>query len=92
MPNTFSPNGDGINDVWNVVGKNIGEFQMLVFDRWGGVIFQSDSPSMGWDGTYHGQPLKDDVYVWRMSYKFREHDSGKEGFEHKEMGHVTILR
>ncbi len=92
VPNTFSPNGDGINDVWNVVGKNIGEFQMLVFDRWGGVIFQGDSPNMGWDGTFHGQPLKDDVYVWRMSYKFREHESGKEGFEHKEMGHVTILR
>jgi gliding motility-associated-like protein len=92
VPNTFTPNGDGVNDMWNVVGKNIGEFQMLVFDRWGGVIFQSDSPSMGWDGTYNGQPLKDDVYVWRMSYKFREHDTGKEGFEHKEMGHVTILR
>ncbi len=92
VPNTFTPNGDGINDVWNVVGKNIGEFQMLVFDRWGSVIFQSDNPSMGWDGTYNGQPLKDDVYVWRMTYKFREHDSGKEGFDHKEMGHITILR
>ncbi|MFN8351677.1 MAG: gliding motility-associated C-terminal domain-containing protein [Flavobacteriales bacterium] len=92
VPNTFTPNGDGVNDVWFVNGKNIGSFELNVFDRWGGVIFHSEDVSMGWDGTINGEPAKNDIYVWRMSYKFIERTDGTLGFEHNQLGHVTVLR
>ncbi|MEO7080759.1 MAG: T9SS type B sorting domain-containing protein, partial [Flavobacteriales bacterium] len=54
IPNTFTPNGDGRNDIWLPVGNNIGEYEMHVFDRWGGVIFHSTDVNTGWDGTMNG--------------------------------------
>lgn len=92
VPNTFTPNGDGVNDVWNVVGKSIGQFELNVFDRWGNVIFHTTSPNEGWDGNVNGVPAPNEVYVFRMEYKFIEKSDGTEGFEQKQMGHVTIMR
>lgn len=92
VPNTFTPNGDGVNDVWNVVGKSIGQFDLNVFDRWGNVIFHATSPDQGWDGNVNGQPAPNDVYVFRMEYKFIERSDGTQGFEQKQMGQVTIMR
>lgn len=92
VPNTFTPNGDGINDTWRVVGKNIGTFEIEVFDRWGGVIFRSESATAAWDGTIGGSPAANDVYVWRMRYRFVERTDGSLGFEREQMGHVTVLR
>ncbi|MBK8612663.1 MAG: gliding motility-associated C-terminal domain-containing protein [Flavobacteriales bacterium] len=92
VPNTFTPNGDGTNDIWMPVGKNIGEYSVQVFDRWGGIIFQSNDPQVGWDGTMSGEYVKNDVYVWRMEYTFLEDESGQQGRLHKELGHVTVMR
>ncbi|MBL0045866.1 MAG: gliding motility-associated C-terminal domain-containing protein [Flavobacteriales bacterium] len=92
VPNTFTPNGDGTNDVWQVVGKNIGHFDLNVFDRWGNVIFHSTDPSYGWDGTVNGVQAPNEVYVWRMEYRFIEKTDGDEGVNKKQLGHVTIMR
>ena len=92
VPNTFTPNGDGTNDVWLVSGKNIGHFDLNVFDRWGGVIFHSESPSFGWDGKINGVEAPNDVYVWRMEYRFIEKVDGDQGVNHKQLGHITVLR
>jgi len=92
VPNTFTPNGDGINDIWSVSGKNIGAFEMVIFDRWGGVIFRSEDVNVGWDGTINGEPAKNDVYAWRMTYRFIERTDGTLGFEQNQLGHITVLR
>jgi gliding motility-associated-like protein len=92
VPNTFTPNGDGTNDIWQPSGKGIGEYSVQVFDRYGVVIFQSNDPNVGWDGTMHGKYVMNDVYIWRMEYRFVEDETGTEGFLHKELGHVTVLR
>jgi gliding motility-associated-like protein len=92
VPNTFSPNGDGTNDIWQPVGKNIGQFDLNVFDRYGQIIFHSESPTNGWDGKINGVEAPNDVYVWRMEYRFIEKVDGDEGVNHKQLGHVTILR
>lgn len=92
VPNTFTPNGDGTNDVWMVSGKNIGHFDLNVFDRWGNVIFHSEHPDHGWDGQINGQPAPNDVYVWRMEYRFIEKVEGDQGVNKKQLGHVTIMR
>lgn len=71
IPNAFSPNGDGLNDVFGV--QNL-RFQRLlefrVFDRWGNQVFETTDPSRGWDGTYSGKPANMDVYhyIIRLGY------------------------
>ncbi len=92
VPNTFTPNGDGTNDVWLVSGKNIGLFDLNVFDRYGQVVFHSENPAFGWDGKINGAEAKNDVYVWRMEYRFIEKVEGDQGVNHKQLGHITLLR
>lgn len=92
IPNTFTPNGDGRNDVWLPVGNNIGSFEIHVFDRWGGVVFHSTDAHTGWDGTAGGQPVPNDVYAFRLTYRMVEHSDGQMGFEQTKLGHVQVLR
>lgn len=92
LPNTFTPNGDGINDEFLAVGKNIASLHMVVFDRWGGVLFESNDPSIGWDGTFKGEPVKNDMYIWKIRYRFLEDEDGRMGMEQERMGHIQVLR
>lgn len=91
VPNTFTPNGDGINDTWMPVGRNIAELELMVFDRWGGMMFQTNVPGDAWDGTLNGEVVKNDVYVWRMRYRFFEDESGRLGPFQEQMGQVQVL-
>ncbi|HOY29143.1 MAG TPA: gliding motility-associated C-terminal domain-containing protein, partial [Flavobacteriales bacterium] len=91
IPNTFTPNGDGTNDIFIPVGKNIASMHLWVFDRWGNLMFESDDPTMGWDGTYGGAVVKNDMYVWRLAYKFQDKD-GTIGMEQEQMGHIQVMR
>jgi gliding motility-associated-like protein len=92
IPNTFTPNGDGTNDIFIPVGKNIAAMHLYVFDRWGNLMFESDNPTMGWDGTYGGEIVRNDMYVWRLAYKFFEDKNGTIGMEQEQMGHIQVLR
>ncbi|MFT3884590.1 MAG: gliding motility-associated C-terminal domain-containing protein [Flavobacteriales bacterium] len=92
IPNAFTPNGDGRNDSWQPVGNNVVDLDLQVFDRWGGLVFHATDLSQAWDGTIAGRPAPNDMYVWRMTYKFIEQSDGTVGFEHKEMGQVQVLR
>jgi gliding motility-associated-like protein len=92
IPNTFTPNGDGRNDVWLVAGNNIVEYDMQIFDRWGGVLFHSTSVDQGWDGTANGRPMPNDVYVFQVTFRLQEDSSGHLGFEQTKLGHVQVLR
>lgn len=72
IPNTFSPNGDGVNDVFYPRGKGVFQIKTLrIFNRWGEVVFtKKDFPAneaaYGWNGTYNGKQLTADVYVYTM--------------------------
>jgi len=72
VPNTFSPNGDGVNDhfVVNGVGLNVIP-SITIYNRWGQIVFQksnfpANSPADAWDGTFNGQPAPSDVYVYTI--------------------------
>ena len=91
MPNTFTPNGDGLNDIFIPVGKNISTMRLMIFDRWGGVVFESNDTTVGWDGTYQGEFIKNDVYAWKLEYRFMD-NNGEESLIKKEIGHVQVLR
>ena len=71
MPNAFSPNGDGINDIYKPKNgyQNITEFHAYIFNRWGQKLFEWTDPATGWDGTYKGSPVKDGVYFCLVKAK-----------------------
>jgi len=68
IPNAFSPNGDGINDVFRVSGLEIISMTLQVFDRWGSVVYETSDEQAGWDGTIDDQDAEEGQYVWRFSY------------------------
>lgn len=71
VPNAFTPNGDHINDVFTGKGLEITEFQMMIFDRWGNQIFQTDDLHEGWDGRANAgaEIAQQDVYVYKINLK-----------------------
>lgn len=66
IPNAFSPNADGNNDLIYVRGKMIDELLFRVYDRWGNLIFETTERSIGWDGTYKGKKCPPDVYDYYL--------------------------
>jgi gliding motility-associated-like protein len=66
FPNAFTPNNDGSNDVYMPVGYGISEFEMLIYDRWGELVFRTTDLYTGWDGRYNGKAPFSDVYVYKV--------------------------
>jgi gliding motility-associated-like protein len=88
IPNAFTPNGDQKNDIFlPVIAGEVSSYQLLIFNRWGEMIFQSNDQNTGWDGYYKNDKVQDDVYVYRLVYKLT-------GSEIKliKIGRVTVLR
>ncbi|MEO5642552.1 MAG: PKD domain-containing protein [Bacteroidia bacterium] len=70
IPGSFSPNGDGNNDVLFVRGAGIKELSFTVYDRFGEKVFESTNVNDGWDGSFRGQPMNTGIYVWYVSAVF----------------------
>ncbi|HET6991507.1 MAG TPA: PKD domain-containing protein, partial [Bacteroidia bacterium] len=68
IPNCFTPNKDGLNEIFSAKGTDITSFHMEIFDRWGELIFQSSDINDGWDGFYKGNRVPNDVYVVVTDY------------------------
>jgi gliding motility-associated-like protein len=86
IPNSFTPNEDDRNEIFQAKGTGIKTFKINIFDRWGEQMFETNDITKGWDGNFKGQACKSDVYVWKL----RATDvNGKA----KELnGHVTLYR
>jgi gliding motility-associated-like protein len=78
VPTAFTPNGDGINDVFRAAGIGITEFRMMVFSRWGEKLFESNDIEDGWDGTYGGSPVQNDAYTYLIIYRDITSDKPKQ--------------
>jgi gliding motility-associated-like protein len=89
VPNTFTPDNDGVNDVFIPIinGYNPLSYEFLIFNRWGELIFQTENPFLGWDGTFKSLECKEDTYVWKVSLK-----STFDNKVHEYIGHVNLLR
>jgi gliding motility-associated-like protein len=69
-PNAFTPNGDGINDVFKpTLYGPVLQYTLTIYNRWGQMIFKSRDPGKGWDGTMSGVPQPDDTYVWNCLFQ-----------------------
>ncbi|HPF92203.1 MAG TPA: gliding motility-associated C-terminal domain-containing protein, partial [Flavobacteriales bacterium] len=86
VPNTFTPNGDGQNDVLFVRGRNIATLDFKVFDRWGELVFETTEMSRGWDGTYEGRPVDPAVFVYHLTAYCVD------GQQYFTKGNVTVVR
>lgn len=64
VPDVFSPNGDGANDLLFVRGRGITELYFAVYNQWGAVVFESNDPDRGWDGQFRGRPSPSGVYSY----------------------------
>lgn len=88
IPNAFTPNGDDMNNVFAPKGQNIVEFTMRIFDRWGNMIFKSNSINDGWNGIVQNKSIvvQEDVYVYNIEIK------DNLGLKHRYIGHVTVVK
>jgi gliding motility-associated-like protein len=90
IPNTFTPNGDALNEEFVILGNDLSdeEFELNIFDRWGKVVFSSTNPGLGWNGQLPGGvAAQEGVYVWRL--KARSLQTLEKRIL---MGHVTLIR
>ncbi|MEZ4739648.1 MAG: gliding motility-associated C-terminal domain-containing protein [Flavobacteriales bacterium] len=67
VPNTFTPNGDGNNDILYVRGRAISEMEFMVFDRWGEKVFETKDQGRGWDGMFQGRAVDPAVFVYHLT-------------------------
>lgn len=89
VPSAFSPNGDGVNDVFRVVGdyEQMIFFDLSVYNRWGQMQFQTNNPSKGWDGSIGGIPAELGTYYWYLDIQFKGQIEST-----KLKGDVTLIR
>ncbi len=87
VPTVFSPNEDGINDFFEPLGDKIELIEMRIFNRWGGLVFQSSSSEIAWNGKENGKFASEGVYAYKIFYKDLRTLENKTVF-----GEVTLMR
>ena len=87
IPNTFTPNGDGKNEVFKAHSEILEEYELLIYDRWGNLAYKTTDLSSGWDGTINGNPQPQDVYVYKLRYVLKHTRKWKE-----KVGIVSLIR
>lgn len=86
LPNAFTPNGDGVNDVFKGVFRNFADFEFLIYDRWGGLVFTGTTETFTWDGTQNGDAVPAGVYPYVLKAR------GKNGRPYNRTGQIVLIR
>ena len=90
VPNTFTPDGDEFNQTFKPIftsGYDPYDFHMMIFNRWGEVIFETYDVKYGWNGYYANKVVQDGTYTWKIDFKETKTDK-----RHMITGHVNIIR
>jgi gliding motility-associated-like protein len=87
IPDAFSPNGDGINDVFEIKGKVPSPFELTIFNSWGTVIFQTTDQQQPWNGTIQGTPLPAGTYFYNLIV-----GTSSLGSRHTRQGAVLVIK
>lgn len=88
IPTGFSPNKDGVNDIFKPIHLGVQQITMYIYDTWGGVLYAEEGPAntfKGWDGTVYGKPLENGNYIYQLEALSRN------GIEIQKTGGVTLL-
>jgi gliding motility-associated-like protein len=89
-PNSFSPDDDGLNDIWLPVissGINTNSYQLRIFNRWGQEFFATNNILQGWDGTFLGNKVQDGTYSFQLSYS-----KSSQTKKNIIVGHINLIR
>ena len=89
IPSAFSPNGDGLNDVFLLSRHDVcsfTEFHFAIYNRWGNKVFETNDATLGWDGTFENHPAPLAVYVYELSY------TDQDGKSEALKGNVSLVR
>jgi gliding motility-associated-like protein len=88
FPNAFTPNEDGLNDVFRPKGISIGKFRMTIYDRWGMLLFETDDLEQGWNGIYKGEYCPAGVYSYTAVFE----GTDEPGKQRRTSGSFTLVR
>jgi gliding motility-associated-like protein len=89
VPNAFTPNADGVNDIFQPKGFGVVQYELNIFDRWGEKVYSTKTFEEGWNGTFQGRGgeiMKEDSYTWLINC------TSVFGKSHELKGHVTLLK
>ncbi|MBK9732098.1 MAG: PKD domain-containing protein [Chitinophagaceae bacterium] len=86
IPTAFTPNNDGINDAYKIITDGTNDFELMIFNRWGQMVYQSSDADASWDGTYEGLPEEMGSYIYSVSIKFDN------GVSRVMKGNITLIR
>lgn len=86
VPNVFTPNGDGVNDVFQPKGYGITKYELRIFNRWGEELMFTNDFYQGWDGIYKGKLSQEDTYIWKINL------TNVFGKSRELTGHVTLIK
>jgi gliding motility-associated-like protein len=85
IPNSFTPDGDGLNDEFFIKGFGISKVTLKIYDRWGEKIYSSGEQDQAWDGSFRGVPCRAGIYNWVVEYSLPN------GRRVQKAGHVNLL-
>ncbi|MGL5891369.1 MAG: gliding motility-associated C-terminal domain-containing protein, partial [Bacteroidia bacterium] len=88
IPNTFTPNRDGINEQFFVAGNDISDFHMKIFNRWGQLVFESYDVTNGWNGTFGNNIVQEDTYIVVTEYRTACNNNSFE----RRITHVNVIK
>lgn len=87
FPTAFTPNGDGVNENFGMIYScDLGSYYMMIYNRWGKLVFKTENPDHQWDGTCKGGPCPEGVYAWKIRYQRKNQPIIEKG------GTVTLIR
>jgi gliding motility-associated-like protein len=93
VPNAFTPDGDNVNDTWEIKGDNVGVFKLLLYNKWGERIYETEDIQAFWNGQRrgNGETVPPEAYFYRITYQLLDEDG--ELMREKDMfGFVTVVR
>lgn len=86
IPNAFTPNSSGLNDVFMPITEGIAQYHFMIFDRWGQLVFDTTEQTKGWDGKFKRENCPEDVYIYKIELM------DIKGNDKSYIGHVTLVR
>lgn len=90
VPNTFTPNGDELNNFFQPIftfGYDPQNYSFYIYNRWGELLFESHDTKIGWDGTYGDKQVENDTYIWKLEFKEKLKEN-----KHLKVGHVNVFK
>ncbi len=90
VPNTFTPNGDELNNVFQPIftfGYDPQNYSFYIYNRWGELLFESHDTKIGWDGAYGDKQVENDTYIWKLEFKEKLKEN-----KHLKVGHVNVFK